>query len=184
MTNEEWPLVVNDRSNVDQAYADSIDYLRTRPEVRSRLRQFMWAYQQAGDLVPQTLEKATSGHYFPYAQSYEELENSYQLALGGFYRYALIALRNTLELGVVGVFFAVEDQEHVEAQPWLRGEQYTPSFQLALRRLGRMDRYARFDARFGITPRLRSLYDELGAFAHLRGYQRSQHALGEVPGGL
>src|SRR2546428_11962988 len=165
MMREEWPLVVNDRSNCDKAYADSISYLRGHPEVRSQLNRFMWAYHEAADLIPQTLDKVMSGHFFPYAQSYEELENAYQLALGGFYRYALIALRNTLELGVIGVFFAVEDQEHVETQPWLRGEEYTPSFQLALRRLGRLDRYNRFDARFGITPRLRALYDELSAFA-------------------
>jgi hypothetical protein len=118
-----------------------------------------------------------SGHYFPYLLAYEEIENAHVLALCGFYRHALIALRTTLEFGVIGAFFAVDDLEHINVQPWLRGDERTPTFELAVRGLNKLGRWAEFDRRFALTAQLRQLYGELGAYAHIRGYRYSHRAL-------
>jgi hypothetical protein len=174
----DWPLVVNDRAKLDQAYAESTLYLHDHPVLRKRITEAMFALHEAGDLIPQTIEKAMSGHYFPYVLSYEEVENGYLLALCGFYRHALVALRTTLEFGVIGAYFAVDDREHITVRPWIRGEVRTPTFEVAVRALSRLHRFDAYDRQFQLVKTLRELYDELGAYTHIRGYARSHGALG------
>lgn len=111
------PFVINDHSKISETRSGTVKYLEDHAEPYSSLANTMWAYNEIGDLVPQTLDNIMSGHYFPYTESYYELENSYQLALEGFYTYAFTALRSVLELGILGVYFAIEDEEYEKVQP-------------------------------------------------------------------
>src|ERR1019366_2193276 len=65
----------------------------------------MTAHRELGDLIPQTVSKFGSGHFFPFSESEFELSNSLLLARYGFYRYAFVALRSVLELGLLSVYW-------------------------------------------------------------------------------
>jgi hypothetical protein len=133
----------------------------------------MWAYHEIGDLVPQTLDNFMSGHYFPYSESYYELENSYQLVAEGFYTYAFTALRSVLELGTLGVYFAIENKEYEKVAPWIRSHYPTPRFRDVLKKLFMLDYFKRFDDRFNFTTRVSLTHSHLSDFVHTRGYRFS-----------
>src|SRR6266540_640208 len=103
------PIIINTHERISAALADSLRYLEKVPDLQQKIADHVWAYHEIRDLVPQTLDNFMSGHYFPFSESYYELENSFQLCMEGFYRYAFDALRSVLELGILGVHFAVDD---------------------------------------------------------------------------
>jgi len=167
------PFVINDRSKVDETRATTTAFLDQHPELHSSLAKTIWAYHEIGDLVPQTIANVMSGHYFPYSESYYELENSYQLSLEGFYTYAFAALRSVLELGILGVYFSVEDKEYEKVKPWLKSQQPTPRFREVLKKLSQLDYFRQFDERFNFVARVSLRYSHLSDFVHTRGYRFS-----------
>jgi hypothetical protein len=173
MAHSDWPLLSNSHDRISEAYAESLDYLKNHESMRRKLTETLWAYHEIGDLIPQTVENIGSGHYFPYSESYRELENSFMLCLEGYYRYSYTALRSVVELGILGVYFAVLNKEHVEVKPWLTSTLRTPSMKIMLDRLEELASYKLFNNRFGFRNDLVNVYDELGASVHVRGYRNS-----------
>ncbi|MBI4216295.1 MAG: hypothetical protein HY687_02725 [Chloroflexi bacterium] len=154
----------------------SQEYLEGQQDLQTRIASHLWAYNEIGELVPQTLVNVMSGHYFPYSESYYELENSYQLCLEGFYTYAFAALRSVLELGILGVYFAVNDKEHEDVLPWITSKERTPRFKKILHKLNTLDKVRKFDERFGLAKRIAKTYDNLSGYVHTRGYRYSSTA--------
>jgi hypothetical protein len=130
-----------------------------------------------GDLYPQTAQSLFSGHAFPVMQAQQELETSIQFALEGFYTYSFVALRTVLELELVGVFFAVDDEAHTEIRSWLRSEERTPAMARMLTRIFEIPALQEADEQLGLRRRIRELYDELGGYVHTRGYRFSSQQL-------
>src|SRR5262245_17434229 len=119
-------FLINDQREIEKTRSESLKHLEDNPEMLKTIANHFWAYHQIGTLIPQTLENFGSGHYFPHSESYYELEASYQFALQGYYRYSLIALRLVLELGLLGVYFSVDDNEHLDVRPWITSKRPTP----------------------------------------------------------
>jgi hypothetical protein len=63
----------------EAAYAKSIEYLGTHPDLRSRIDQHTLAYSVLDDLIPQPITRLFSGHDFPVTESFSELRNSLEL---------------------------------------------------------------------------------------------------------
>jgi hypothetical protein len=82
------PLIINDHSKVDDVYKKSEELLCKNPSLLSEIATYMWSYNEIGGLVPQTPDKFWSGHFFPFSESYYELENSFEFCKQGFYRYS------------------------------------------------------------------------------------------------
>jgi hypothetical protein len=143
------PMIINDHAKCEATYLESIEFLEANPELRKRLATYLWAYHEIGNLIPQTLDNLFSGHYFPCSESYYELESSYELTLQGFYTYALVALRSVLELGLLGVYFAVDDREHVDVRPWITSQERTPRRKEIFDQLRRLPAFQTFDDQFG-----------------------------------
>jgi hypothetical protein len=154
-----------------------MEYLENQRDLHNRIETFIRAYYEIGDLIPQTDENLMSGHFFPYSQSYYELENSYQLCLEGFYRYSFIALRSVLELGTLGIHVTLRDREHLDVKPWLKSIERTPNLRHMLSKLEGIPNYREFDKRFGLRKRILEIYGELCAFVHVQGYPFSSSAL-------
>lgn len=174
---KEKPLIINDHTKIETAYATSLRYLNEHETLQEKLTIYLKAYHEIGDLVPQTFDNMMSGHYFPYSESYYELENSYELCLQAFYSYAFTALRSVLELGILGVYFAVEDKEHKEVRPWIKSEKYTPKLSIMLNKIDNLEKFRLFDKRFELVKRIKETKDNLDAFIHTRGYRYSTTAL-------
>ena len=167
------PHIINDHLKISETRSVTVNYLEEHAELYSSLAKTMWAYHEIGNLVPQTLDNMMSGHYFPYFESYYELENSYQLVLEGFYTYAFTALRSVLELGTLGVYFAIEDKEYEKVSPWIKSQHPTPRFRDVLKNLYMLDNFKHFDEKFNFKTRVLLTYSHLSDFVHTRGYRFS-----------
>ena len=137
----------------------------------------MRAYHEIGNLIPQTLDNIASGHYFPYTQSYFELENSYELVKQGFYNYAIIALRSVLELSLLAVYFAVRDQEHIDVQSWIHSKEKTPNRRQIVSRLNELPAFRQFNVKYDFSNRISGTFGALDKYVHTRGYRHSSQAL-------
>lgn len=131
------------------------------------------AYYEVQDLIPETAETLGSGHFFPYTESYYELENSFELCKQGFYRHSFLALRCVLELGVMCLYFDKDNQAHVDVQRWLHSEDPTPYFQRSLSRLFQLKYFHQFNGRFSLQEETQGIYSLLGDYVHVRGYRYS-----------
>lgn len=169
-------LIINNHDKIEASYATSLQYLEEHGELREKIANALLAYHEIGSLIPQTTTNVLSGHYLPYSESYLELESSLQLCMEGFYKYAFMALRSVLELGILGVYFAVDDREHEEVRPWL-ASQTKIWFKKALKRIKRLDNYEKFDNRFGLSSRIETTYDSMCAFVHTRGYLHTSQGI-------
>jgi len=167
----------NNHSKIEETYSASLAYLESHPDLYRAIATHIMAYREIGDLIPQTPENFWSGHFFPYSEALYELENSYELALQGFYNYAFIALRSVLELGLLGVYFAVHDTEYIDVRPWIISKKRTPRRQDIFTRLRKMETFRAFDSRFGLEKRILKIFDVLDGFVHTRGYRYSSSAL-------
>lgn len=171
------PFLQNKHAYAKEAYQASLAYCRNNPRLWEQIAGCIWAWQEIQDLIPQTLENFVSGHAFPYQESYSELEVSYELTLQGFYRHGLFALRSTLELGILGLYFAREDLEHLDVPPWIRSEDRTPWLQQMLDELSGLSVFDDFDRQFGLFARVRDTQERLSQYVHVRGYRHSSRSL-------
>ncbi len=169
--------VVNDHSQCEATYLASKDYLGKHPALHKRIALYLRAQNEIGDLVPQTPTNLMSGHYFPYVESRYHLESSYELALQGFYSYSLFALRSSFELGLLLPYFAVQDTEHLDVQPWITAAQRTPQRKEIFSRLRTLKGFAAFDRNFGLVTRIRETFEKLDSFVHTRGARHSASSL-------
>ncbi|MAT41678.1 MAG: hypothetical protein CL609_05000 [Anaerolineaceae bacterium] len=169
--------LINDHSKIETTHSESLKYLSGNSELLKRVANYFWAYHHIGSLIPQTVENFGSGHYFPYSESYYELEASYEFALQGFYRHSLIALRLVLELGLLGVYFSVDDIEHIEVRPWITSREPTPRRKEIFKKLLQLPNFQFFDKKFHLQDRVLSTFDKLDGHTHTRGYKFSSTKL-------
>lgn len=152
------------------------DLLRHDPELSAHLHDLIWAFRDIGDLVPQTLDKLGSGHYFPFVEAETELNNAVLLAQRGFYRHAMVALRSVLELGLLSAYWDRTDRAEVEIQNWLRSIASTPRIAEILNGLRTIPAVEAFEQAVELGGRLQEIYRQLSDFVHTRGYRFSgQH---------
>ena len=163
-------LLINDHKKVEEVYKRSQEYLEIHRNLRDEIATHLWAYHEIGDLIPQTVDNFWSGHYFPYSESYYELENSFELCMDGFYRHSLFALRCVLELGVMGLYFDKDDQANIDVQNWLHSVDPTPYFRISLRRLFELEYFRRFNGIYSLRQEIEAMYSKLSDYAHVRGY--------------
>ncbi|MCK9150478.1 hypothetical protein [Methanobacterium alcaliphilum] len=167
---------INSHDQILITFKDSLKYLENNSALYIKLSNYFKAYYFIDDLIPQTSDNFISGHTFPYSESYFELENSYQLCLEGFYTYSFAALRSVLELGILGIYFAVNDKEYNEVRPWLTSEKRTPAFKKALKRLNEIPHFKEYDEKFDYVKNIYEIYDHLSGFIHTRGYKYSSRS--------
>lgn len=112
------PLIYNpDRSS--QVCQATMEFLEARNSIHETLEESLWAYQSIGRSIPHTVETMFSGHFFPFRESHEELQISYNLAFFGFYKQAFASLRSSLELGLLSVYYNINDEGHTAVKAWL-----------------------------------------------------------------
>jgi hypothetical protein len=72
--------------------------------------------------IPHTTENYWSGHYFPIVESWDELQISFNLMNYGFYKQAFTSLRSGLELGMLSVYYNINDEGHRTVRNWLNSK--------------------------------------------------------------
>jgi hypothetical protein len=102
-----------------EVYKETEKYFDANPEIKKRVEDLGWIYHTVGMIIPQNFENLWSGHYFPFIDSWEELQVSFNQICFGLYKQAFVSLRSGLELGMLSVYFNINDDGHNAVKEWL-----------------------------------------------------------------
>lgn len=97
-------------------------YFNNNPELKNRIEELGWIYHTISIIIPQNLENFWSGHSFPFRESWEELQISFNLVCFGLYKQAFVSLRSGLELGLLSVYYNINDEGHKTVKEWLHSK--------------------------------------------------------------
>ncbi|MFH0778151.1 MAG: hypothetical protein V2A71_05910 [Candidatus Eisenbacteria bacterium] len=136
------------------------------------ISQLGWTYLDVGDLIPQTMKSFWSGHFFPWLESWEEIQVSCNLCLFGLYKQAMVSLRGGLELGLLSVYWNLNDDGHETVQQWLRSNEDTPRLHEIWSRLVKHDNFKAFGQHYDLQSHLLS-FNFLHDYAHTKGFKFS-----------
>lgn len=154
-------------------YQETLEFIEASG-LASRISDFSWAYYSIGSVIPQTTENWWSGHFFPWSESWDELQISFNLALFGLYKQAMISLRSTLELGLLSVYWNINDDGHLVIQEWLGSHENTPLLAEIWKRLEKHPNFIRLQQHYDIKARLLGT-NYLHDFVHSKGVAYSNY---------
>lgn len=169
-------LLHGDKRNLE-ILNESNQYFEKNPETVKEVQDCVWVLRSLFELIPQTVENFWSGHVFPITEAEYELESSIAFCKFGFYKHAISLLRNVLELGLLSIYWDIDDQAYIDIQNWLKSKEDTPFRKEIFTRLSTHQNIKDFDRREGIFTRTRSLYTKLSGFSHTKGYGYSSRKL-------
>ncbi|MBD2093807.1 hypothetical protein H6F90_01390 [Trichocoleus sp. FACHB-591] len=153
-------------------YEQSKQYLEEQSDIAKQLSELAWAYKSIGKVIPTTTENLWSGHFFPWHDSWEEIQVSYNLCMLGFYKQAMTSLRGSFELGLLSVYWNLNDDGHEIIQSWLRSDENTPRFGDIWRKLEQHPNFLTYQQHHNIKQRLLDL-GYLHDYVHAKGHKFS-----------
>jgi hypothetical protein len=152
---------------------ESYEYL-DQNNITKKIGDLLWAYQSSIGTVPHTHENLWSGHFFPATESQEELQVSCNLCLFGFYKQAMVSLRSALELGLLSVYWNIEDNGHLVIKSWLKSQEDTPRFNDVWKKLEKNESINQYQQNIDLKSRLLSL-GYLHNYVHSKGHKYSNY---------
>lgn len=102
-----------------EVYKTTSEYLSKNSNLKDKIAELGWFYHIIGMTVPQNWDNLFSGHFFPFTESWDELQISYNLICFGLYKQAFVSLRSGLELGMLSVYYNINDEGHNMVKDWL-----------------------------------------------------------------
>ncbi len=105
-----------------EVYHTTEKYFEDNPETKAKIEELGWVYHTVGMIIPQNMENLWSGHYFPFIDSWDELQISFNQICFGLYKQAFVSLRSGLELGMLSVYFNINDDGHNTVKDWLNSK--------------------------------------------------------------
>lgn len=102
-----------------EVYKTTSEYLSKNSNLKGKIAELGWFYHIIGMTVPQNWDNLFSGHFFPFTESWDELQISYNLTCFGLYKQAFVSLRSALELGMLSVYYNINDEGHKMVKDWL-----------------------------------------------------------------
>jgi hypothetical protein len=157
-----------------EVYKKSMKYIDNNEEYLSKIDELGWSYSAVGTLIPHTTENLWSGHFFPWAESWDELQVSFNLCLFGLYKQAMVSLRSGLELGLLSVYWNLNDDGHQIIKEWLKSEKDTPRLDEIWKKLERHRNFHDFQRQCDLKWRLLKL-GFLHNYVHSKGYEFSNY---------
>lgn len=171
--------LLNSDENILKILDLSNDYLQKHKEtIANKIEKNVWVHRSLTDLVPETIENFWSGHIFPLSEAEYELESSIEFCKLGFYKHAIAALRNVLELGLLSVYWDIDGQSHIDIKKWLGSGEPTPFKRIVFAKLKTNGNIKKFDDTHKIFDETATLYEQLCNFAHTKGLHFSSRKLG------
>lgn len=152
-------------------YEESKDFL-DRSGLEPEITTLGHTYCAVGDLIPHTTENLWSGHFFPWVESWREIQISCNLALFGFYKQAMVSLRSGLELGLLSVYWNLNDDGHQAVKEWLRSRKDTPRLREIWAKLVKHRNFQEFQRSYDLQSRLLS-FGYLHNYVHTKGHKFS-----------
>jgi len=153
------------------------EYFEKNEEFTEEINEYFWRFRSLFDLLPQTLEKFWSGHVFPFTEAEYEFECSIAFVEMGYYKHAIAALRSVLELGILSVYFDVDDKSEVDIKGWLNSAEPTPFRKNVQKKLLKHPNIYFFSQHYPIFNKFEILYGKLCDYSHTRGARYSSRKL-------
>jgi hypothetical protein len=151
-------------------------YLEEHSELKERIANLGWCYQSIGKAIPHTMEHLWSGHFFPFTESSDELQISFTLAMQGLYKQAFVSLRSGLELGMLSVYYNIDDEGHRVVRDWLRSKDGWESDTPRVKKIWNILKGNKNIERFDKNLNIKSCFDDLGwlhNYVHTKGFRFS-----------
>jgi hypothetical protein len=161
-----------------EVYEESKKYIGTSG-YQDKIANLAWVYHSVGDLTPHTTENYWSGHFFPWVESWNEIQISFNLCMFGFYKQAMVALRSSLELGLLSVYWNLNDDGHKIIQDWLKSKEDTPYFRGIWKKLEQHPNFRLFQQKHDIRMRIQNL-GSLHDYTHTKGRDFSNVGLSKA----
>lgn len=159
-----------------EVYKETEKYFETNPEIKKRIEELGWIYHTVGMIIPQNFENFWSGHYLPFIDSWEELQVSFTQICFGLYKQAFVSLRSGLELGMLSVYFNINDDGHNAVKDWLQAkdkkEADTPFAKTIWKILLQNDNIRKFNEKHDIETVHKNL-GYLHNYVHTKGAKHS-----------
>src|ERR1035437_2643675 len=96
------------------------------------------------------------------------MQIAYNLVEMGFYKQSFYSLRRGFELGLLSVYWNLNDDGHIIIQDWLNDEIDTPRFNIVWDKLNSHNNFSKFQEFFDIKTRLLNL-GYLHNYVHSKG---------------
>ena len=159
-----------------EVYKETEKYFEENPEIRKRIEELGWIYHTVGMIIPQNFENLWSGHYFPFIDSWEELQVSFTQICFGLYKQAFASLRSGLELGMLSVYFNINDDGRNAVKEWFQAkdkkEADTPFAKTIWKILLQNDNIRKFNGKHDIETVHKNL-GYLHNYVHTKGAKHS-----------
>ncbi|WP_420320347.1 hypothetical protein [Flagellimonas sp.] len=159
-----------------EVHKKTSEYLSEKSEIKNKIAELGWFYHIIGMTIPQNWDNIFSGHIFPFKESWEELQVSFNLICFGLYKQAFVSLRSALELGMLSVYYNINDEGHIMVRDWLSSkdsnEANTPRANAIWRVLLSNENIKNFNDEHNLRER----FNELGFlhnYAHTKGNKYS-----------
>jgi hypothetical protein len=180
--NKHLPFIYSPEKSIEVLHTTEA-FFEKNPDIQKRIEELGWIYQDIGKTIPQTMENVWSGHFFPYMESWDELQISFNLVMLGLYKQAFVSLRSALEVGMLSVYYNINDDGHNTVQTWIKSknswEGDTPRADKIWKILKSNSNIATFDEKF----KLHQKFDELSYlhnYVHTKGAKFSNRLGGHV----
>lgn len=172
-----WWAVYSDEE-LARVAAGTDAYLDRFPDVHAAISESTWLIQGLTQLVPVTEKSLFSGNLHPLFEAEADLRASTTQMRLGLYKQALTGLRGVLELGLLSVYWDVDDAAHTDIRDWLRGSVDTPGSKTVGKRLSKLASVkTALEEDTDLFERGAVLSREISAFVHSRGFAHSTAGL-------
>jgi len=141
-----------------------------------RIEELGWVYHNVGMIIPHNYDNLWSGHFFPFSDSWDELQISFNLCCFGLYKQAFVSLRSGLELGLLSVYYNINDEGHKTVQDWYNSKQTDEANTPRANKIWNILLSNPNIKQFNDKHDLRKKFDQLGYlhnFVHTKGYEYS-----------
>jgi hypothetical protein len=155
-----------------EVYSTTENFLDKNTEIKRRIEELGWIYHTVGMIIPHNSENFWSGHYFPFLDSWEELQVSFTQICFGLYKQAFISLRSGLELGMLSVYFNINDDGHNAVKDWLNSNDNTPRTDKIWKIIRQNDIIKKFDKKHNLEQIHKNL-GYLHNYVHTKGSKHS-----------
>jgi hypothetical protein len=156
-----------------EVYNKTKEYLEGNPEIAEKIQNLSWVYHSIYNIIPTTMESFWSGHNFPYDESWDELQISFNLISFGLYKQAMVSLRSALELGLLSVYYNINNEGHIAVKKWLSSkdvkEADTPRITDVWKIISKNENIQKFQEKQNIKERLLKL-GFLHNYVHTKGH--------------
>lgn len=172
-----FPFTFNPDRSIE-VYNETNAYFDANDDIAEKIESLSWIYHGLHDAIPTTTENIWSGHQFPFIESWEELQVSCTLAQFGLYKQAMCSLRSVLELGLLSVYYNINDLGHETVKKWLASKDSsdanTPYFSDVWKILIANSNIKKYHEKINLKQRLLDL-GYLHNYVHTKGYKFSNH---------